>query len=183
MPTILRALATTSLCLAAVGLSSCHKDMGTLSLSDARNYLNRPDTLSRGVDYLGSDAEFHYFEHKREAARDVRFRISVSEGIYLPHETVPYRSRFPERRDAYSAIKGKMLLMNPDMSCMIEGKTYASPAAVPAELWPELSAVYFNDKRYNETKLMEQQLAPYLKSSPQVRYVYPLSGIPSHPVS
>lgn len=176
----LRIASATALCLAAMCLSSCHKNMGTLSLAEARSYLNQPDTMSRGVDYLGSDADFHYFEHKREIARDERFRISVSENIYLPHETVPYRSWFPERRDAYSSIKGLHLTVNSDLSCMIEGKPYASPAAVPGELWPKVGTVYFCDKRYDETRLMEQQFAPYLQKSPHVRYIYPLSGLPAH---
>lgn len=183
MPTIPRILPTTALLLTAgtmLLLCSCQLNMETLTLSEARNYLKQPDTMSRGVDYLGSDAEFHYFEHNRELAQNVRFRISQSEGIFLPHETIPYRSLFPERRDAYSAIMGVMLTVNPDLSCLIEGETYASPAAVPSELWAEVSAVYFSDQRYHETRLMEQQLAPYLKNSPRVRYIYPLSGIPAH---
>lgn len=73
-------------------LCACQRDMGTLTLQEARDYLNTPTTLSRGVDYLGSDEEFHYFEHRLEIARDVRFRIRCTDGIYLPHETMPYRS-------------------------------------------------------------------------------------------
>ena len=134
IPPFRKILTTTALCFAAVGMSSCQANQGTLSLAEARYYLSRPDMMSRGIDYLGSDAEFHYFEHKREMARDVRFRISVTENIYLPHETVPYRSWFPERRDAYSLLKGLNLTVDSDLSCMIEGKPYASPAAVPGEL-------------------------------------------------
>ena len=180
MPAFRKILATTTLCLAAVGLSSCYKNMGALSLAEARSYLNQPDTMSREVNYLGSDADFHYFEHKREIARDVRFRISVTENIYLPHETVPYRSWFPERRDAYSLLKGLNLTVDSDLSCMIEGKPYASPAAVPGELWSKVGTVHFCDKRYDEAKLMEQQLAPYLQKSPHVHYSYLLSGVPAH---
>lgn len=71
------------------------------------------------------------------------------------------------------------LTVNSDLSCLIEGKTYASPAAVPSELWSKVSTVYFGDKRYNKLNLMERQLAPYLQKSPHIRYVYPLSGLPA----
>ncbi len=47
----------------------------------ARTYLNTPESVSRGVDYPGSDEEFHNFEHKRATARNVRFRICYAEGI------------------------------------------------------------------------------------------------------
>lgn len=154
--------------------------MGTLTWAEAGYYLNRPDMMSRGVDYLGSDTEFHYFEHKRDLARDVRFRISVSEGIYSPQETMPYRSWFPDRRDAYPKLKGSILIVFPDLSCGIDGTSYASPAAVPAELWPKVVIVHIADKRSKEARQMEQQIAPYLKGSPNVRYIYPLSGLPAY---
>lgn len=154
--------------------------MGTLTLQEAREHLNTPTTLSRGVDYLGSDEEFHYFEHRLEIARDVRFRIRCTDGIYLPHETMPYRSWCPERRDAYRTIAGLHLTIHPDFSCEAEGRTYSSPATVPAELWPRVGTVHFPDKRHNETKQMEQQLEPYLKNTPAVRFTYPISGLSPH---
>ena len=154
--------------------------MGTLTWAEAGYYLNRPDMMSRGVDYLGSDTEFHYFEHKRDLARDVRFRISVSEGIYSQQETMPYRSWFPDRRDAYKELKGLILIVFPDLSCGIDGTFYASPAEVPAELWPKVVIVHITDKRSKEARKMEQQIAPYLKGSPNVRYIYPLSGLPAY---
>ena len=175
-----RILATTALCLAAMGLNSCQKNLGTLSLAEARYYLSRPDMMSRGIDYLGSDAEFHYFEHKRDLAQDVRFRISVSEDIYSPQETMPYRSWFPDRRDAYTELKEGSMIVFPDLSCGIDGTYYASPAAVPSELWPKVVIVLITDKRSKEARKMEQQIAPYLQESSDVRYIYPLSGLPAY---
>lgn len=154
--------------------------MGTLSLAEARDYLNNPTTLSRGVDYLGSDAEYHYFEHKLEAARNVRFRISHAEGVYLPHETMPYHSCFPERRDAYKTIKGLHLIIHPDFTCQVEGRTYPGPAEVPAELWQKVGTVLFTEKRLNAAKQQEERLAPYLKNTPAVLFTYPISGLPAN---
>lgn len=161
-------------------LCACQRDMGTLTLQEAREHLNTPTTLSRGVDYLGSDEEFHYFEHRQEIARDVRFRIRCTDGIYLPHETMPYRSWCPERRDAYSTIAGLHLTIHPDFSCEVEGRTYPGPAAVPAEFWPRVGTVHFLDKRHNKVRQMEQQLAPYLKNTPDVHFTYPISGLSPH---
>ena len=154
--------------------------METLTLQGARDYLNRPSTMSRGVDYLGSDAGFHYFEHKQEIACDMRFRISLAEGIYLPHETMPYHSCFPERRDAYDTIKGLHLTIQSDFTCTLEGNTYPNPAEVPAELWQKVGTVHFAEKRHHEAKQMEQRLAPYLRNTPAVRFTYPVSGLPAH---
>ena len=53
-------------------LCSCQKQVHTWTLHQALDYLDYPQTMSRGVDYLGSDADFHYFEHKLEMASDKR---------------------------------------------------------------------------------------------------------------
>ena len=181
MPPFHRILATTAICLAAVvGLSCCQANLGTLSLAEARYYLSLSDMMSRGIDYLGSDAEFHYFEHKRDLAQDVRFRISVSEDIYSPQETMPYRSWFPDRRDVYTELKEGSMIVFPDLSCGIDGTYYASPAAVPTELWPKVVIVLITDKRSKQARKMEQQIAPYLQEFSDVRYIYPLIGLPAY---
>ena len=163
-------------------LCACQQDRGILTLQQARTYLNTPESVSRGVDYLGSDEEFHYFEHKRATARNVRFRISCAEGIYAPYETMPYHRWFPERRDAYTTIMGLHLTIHPDFSCSVEGCTYANPAAVPAEIRAKVGTIHLTDKRLNKMKQWEQYLAPYKNNTPAVRFSYPGSGFFSPPM-
>lgn len=163
-------------------LCACQLDRGILTLPEARTYLSTPESVSRGVDYLGSDTEFHYFEHKRATARNVRFRISCAEGIYAPYETMPYHRWFPERRDAYTALMGLHLTIHPDFSCSVEGCTYSNPAAVPAEIRAEVGTVHLTDKRLNKMKQWEQYLAPYRKNIPAVRFSYPCSGLVPQPM-
>ena len=152
----------------------------TCTWAEARDYLETPQSMSRGVDYLGSDARFHYFEHKLEMARDVRFRISTAEEIYAPYETMPYRSWFPERRDAYAALLGLSLSVNPDSSCELDGHPYKSPADIPAALWPRISRVHFNDKSSHTIRRLKQELQPYLRNAPHVRYTHATSSLPLH---
>ena len=151
--------------------------MGTLTLQEARDYLNTPTTLSRGVDYLGSDEEFHYFEHRLEIARDVRFRIRCTDGIYLPHETMPYRSWFPERRDAYTALLGLSLSISPDSSCVLNGTRYTTPAEIPPDLWPKVGKVHFDTKSPQDIRRLEQELQPYLKNASRIRYTHATSSL------
>ena len=72
------------------------------------------------------------------------------------------------------------MIVFPDLSCGIDGTYYASPAAVPSELWPKVVIVLITDKRSKEARKMEQQIAPYLQESSDVHYIYPLSGLPAY---
>lgn len=161
-------------------LSACQQEPMTCTWAEARDYLETPASMNRGVDYLGSDARYHYFEHRLEIARDVRFRIAMTEGIYEPNETMPYRSWFPERRDAYTDLLGLHLTINPDSSCMLNGTRYKTPAEIPAELWPEVGRVHFNDKRWPVITRLRQELQPYLRNTPEVRITHATSGLPPH---
>ena len=87
--------------LSALLLCSCLQQVETYTLQEARDFLALADnTMSRGIDYLGSDEEYHYFEVRREFARDPRFRISRNSGLYAPTEIRPYHRWFPERSAA-----------------------------------------------------------------------------------
>lgn len=161
-------------------LCACQQEPVTYTWAEARDYLETPRSMSRGVDYLGSDARFHYFEHKLEMARDVRFRIPVAEEIYAPCETMPYRSWLPERRDAYTELLGLSLTIDPDSSCKLNGTRYATPAEIPAALWPKVGRVHFNDKRWPTITRLKHELQPYLRNSPEVRFTHATSGLPPH---
>lgn len=161
-------------------LASCQQEPVTYTWAEARKYLETPRSMARGVDYLGSDTRFHYFEHKLEMARDKRFRISTAEEIFAPYETMPYRSWFPERRDAYAALLGLSLSVSPDSSCELDDHPYKSPADIPAALWPRISRVHFNVKNIHRIHQLKQELQPYLKDTPHVRYTDATSSLPPH---
>ena len=92
--------------LSALLLCSCLQQVETYTLQEARDFLALADnTMSRGIDYLGSDEEYHYFEVRREFARDPRFRISRDSGLYAPTEICPYHRWFPERSAACRELK------------------------------------------------------------------------------
>ena len=161
-------------------LCSCQQEPMTCTWAEARDYLETPRSMSRGVDYLGSDARFHYFEHKLEMARDVRFRISTAEEIYAPYETMPYRSWFPERRDAYTALLGLSLSISTDSGCVLNGTRYTTPAEIPPDLWPKVGRVHFDTKSPQDIRRLEQELQPYLKNAPRIRYTHATSSLPPH---
>lgn len=169
-----------SLLLLPLLLCSCQQDPVACTWAEARDYLETPQSMSRGVDYLGSDARFHYFEHKLEMARDVRFRISTAEEIYAPYETMPYRSWFPERRDAHTALLGLCLSISPDSSCVLNGTRYTTPAEIPTELWAKVGRVHFDTKSLQDIRRLEQELQPCLKNAPRIRYTHATISLPSH---
>lgn len=88
------------LLLVAIGLSSCSQEITTFSMAEAREYVTSPQSMFRGIDYLGTKDGLHYFEYKREMARDSRFRIP--QGEYSPKCTVEYSPWFPTRTDVYA---------------------------------------------------------------------------------
>ena len=91
---------TQLLLVGAASLSSCTQEVRTFSMAEAREYIASPQSMFRGIDYLGTKDGFHYFEYKREMARDSRFRIP--QGEYSPRCTVEYSPWFPTRTDVYA---------------------------------------------------------------------------------
>lgn len=94
------------LLLSVLFLSGCAPQVRTSSYEDAARMVSTPSTMYRGTDYLGSDADFHYFEYKKELGKDTRFRIpradmSLFEAL---HEIYPYKACFPARRDAHDCF-------------------------------------------------------------------------------
>lgn len=94
------------LLLSALLLCSCQQQVETYTLQEARDFLTLADnSMSRGIDYLGSDEEYHYFEVRREFALNPRFRISRDSGLYDPTEIHPYHRWFPVRSAACRKLK------------------------------------------------------------------------------
>lgn len=91
-------------------LSSCQQEPATYSLSEARDFLDkRAESMDRGICYLGSDAQYHYFEIEREISRNVLFRIPRNAELFAPGDLMPYRSWFPKRR----RINGELRRLGP----------------------------------------------------------------------
>lgn len=87
-------------------LSGCTAEVRTCTYEEASRMVTTPATMYRGTDYLGSDADFHYFEHKMELGPDTRFRIPRADMSLFEtlHETYPYKAWFPERREEHDSF-------------------------------------------------------------------------------
>ena len=172
------------LLLPALLLCSCQQQVETYTLQEARHFLDMADnTMSRGVDYLGSDAAYHYFEVRREFARDPRFRISRDSALYTPAETRPYHSWFPEHTAACKELKGLRLSIHDEPGGFIyqlEGKDYTSPADIPASQWQHVRHVYLGHKSLTVSCSMRESIAPDLQGRTDIRYTGPTSSIPPH---
>ena len=183
-PTDTRPMNRPLLLLSALLLCSCQQQVETYTLQEARHFLDMADnTMSRGVDYLGSDAAYHYFEVRREFARDPRFRISRDSALYTPAETRPYHSWFPERSSACRELKGLHLsiLDEPDgFHYRLEDKEYANPADIPARQWQHVRHVYLGHKATTVSNRMQKSIEPYLQGRIDIRYSGPISSIPAH---
>ena len=163
-------------CMMLVG---CSPQVGTLSLPAAAWHMQVADSLCRGLDYLGTAEGYHYFEKKREAASDIRFRIPVAQ--YSPPQSFAYRSCFPQRADVSAEWTGMVLVINgvkTPYPCAIGGKQYGSLSEVPAHLWRGVRVVILPSKSEAESARARASLAPYLRNNEQVFYSLPLSGIP-----
>ena len=182
-PTDTRPMHRPLLLLSALLLCSCQQQVETYTLQEARDFLTLADnTMSRGIDYLGSDEEYHYFEVKREFALDPRFRISRDATLYTPAETRPYHRWFPDRTAACKELKGLRLSIHDEPGGFIyqlEGKDYTSPADIPASQWQHVRHVYLGHKSLTVSSSMRESIAPYLQGRTDIRYSRPISGIPA----
>lgn len=183
-PTDTRPMHRPLLLLSALLLFSCQQQVDTYTLQEARDFLDMADnTMSRGIDYLGSDEAYHYFEVRREFIRDPRFRISRDATLYTPAETRPYHSWLPERSPACKELKGLRLSIHDEPGGFIyqlEGKDYTSPADIPASQWQHVRHVYLGHKAPSVSNRMRESIAPYLQGRTDIRYTGPTSSIPPH---
>ncbi len=174
---------TFPLLLSALFLGSCQQQVHTWSLPTALEYLDTPNSMSRGVDYLGSDADFHYFEHERELCRNVRFRISANE--YTPVSRMPYRSWFPQRRQASQELSRLSLTIHfkhqgTGFTYWYMGKEFQNPAELPAESWQYISCIHLPAKSADSNQAAKDAIRPYLPDSPKLHFIAPVSGLPAH---
>lgn len=171
------------LLLSALLLCSCQQQVHTWSLPTALEYLDTPNSMSRGVDYLGSDADFHYFEHDIEMGSNVRFRISACE--YTPVSQAPYRSWFPHRRQASQEL-GRLSLaihshyQDAGFTYWYMGKEFQNPAELPAESWQHIRCIHLPAKSVDINQAAKDAIRPYLPDFPKLHFIAPVSGLPAH---
>lgn len=163
----------------AAVLSGC-SSVPTYSLHQALESANFPSDMFLGVDYLGSDTAFHYFEYKRRLHRDIRFRIQRSE--YTPKEQWNYCAWWPERR---VFDYEKMILSIAEKGNRFEYRIgnfcYDSPGEIPYAVRQNIRLIYLPSKRTAVSRRALAQLKPYLKNSADIRFIAPISGIRFNP--
>ena len=172
-----------SMLLSALLLCSCQQQVHTWSLNQALEYINFQQTVSRGVDYLGSDAGFHYFEHKKALGNDVRFRISTSEN-YAPGSPMPYRAWFPDRTPAYGELDALCLNIHYDSRngtfvYWYKGKKLENPAAIPTEILQSVRLIFLPDKRADINEQALQPIRQHLENKIDADFSAPTSGLPA----
>ena len=163
-------------------LCSCQKQVHTWTLHQALDYLDYPQTMSRGVDYLGSDADFHYFEHKLEMASDVRFRISAYEN-YTPSHAMPYHAWFPDRTPANDELDALSLRICHDNQAgtfiyWYKGKRLENPAAISTDILQTIRRICLPDKSKDINELALQPIRRHLENKIDADFSVPTSGLP-----
>ncbi len=166
-------------CLLWLVLAGCENHVGTLTLPAAADYMRSPDTMYRGLDYLGTADGYHYFEKKREMAADVRFRVPESQ--YAPAQTFAYRSWFPRQEDVSAEWANMVLTIHREAPyrCSLGAKYYRSPSEVPVHMWRAVRVVVLPGKTEADCSAARAALAPYLRGNQQVFYYNPPSSMPS----
>ena len=163
-------------------ICSCRQQVQTYTLEEARAWLDMVDnTMSRGIDYLGSDSGFHYFEINREFAPDPRFRIARESALYADSDTHPYRRWHPKHTPACEELKGLHLYISEESGTFryqLENRVYTSPADIPANQWQHVRYVILGDKSLTVSGRMQKSIAPYLQGRNDIRYSSPISGMP-----
>ena len=183
-PTDTRPMHRPLILLSALLLCSCQQQVDTYTLQEARDFLDMADnTMSRGIDFLGSDEEYHYFEVRREFALNPRFRISRDATPCTPRQKpAPTTAGYPNT-PACKELKGMHLSIHDEPGGFIyqlEGKDYTSPADIPASQWQHVRLVYLGHKAPSVSNRMRESIAPYLQGRTDIRYTGPTSSIPPH---
>ena len=167
----------------ALLLCACQQKVHTWSLLQTLEYLDFQQTMSRGVDYLGSDADFHYFEHKLEMAPDVRFRIDRIDE-FTPSSPMPYRAWFPDRVPVDDELDALSLIIHQDIqpgkfTYWYKGKKIEDPAAISTDILETIRRIRLPSKHLD---INEQALKPirhHLENKTDADFSVPTSGLPS----
>ncbi len=166
----------------ALLLCSCQQKIPTWTLLQTLEYLDFQQSVSRGVDYLGSDAEFHYYRHKLEMAPDVRFRIPSAE--YSPCTPMQYRAWFPDHVPADDELDALSLIIRQDFQSgkftyWCKGKEIENPEAIPTDVLQNIRRISLPSKNMD---INEQALLPirhHLENKSDVNLTIPTSGLPA----
>ena len=167
----------------ALLLCACQQKVHTWSLLQTLEYLDFQQSMSRGVDYLGSDADFHYFEHKLEMAPDVRFRINRIDE-FTPSSPMLYRAWFPERLPADDELDALSLIIHQDsqpgkFTYWYKGKKIEDPAAISTDILQTIRRISLPSKHPD---INEQALKPirhHLENKIDADFSIPTSGLPA----
>lgn len=168
----------------ALFLCSCQQKVHTWTLLQTLEYLDFQRSMSRGVDYLGSDADFHYFEHKLEMAPNVRFRIDrIAE--YTPSTPMPYRAWFPDRLPVDDELDALSLIIHQDsqpgkFTYWYKGKKIEDPSAISTDILQTIRRIRLPSKLAD---INEQALKPirhHLENKIDADFSVPTSGLPAY---
>lgn len=167
----------------ALFLCSCQQKVHTWSLLQTLEYLDFQRSMSRGVDYLGSDADFHYFEHKLEMAPNVRFRIDrIAE--YTPSTPMPYRAWFPDRVPVDDELDALSLIIHQDsqpgkFTYWYKGKKIEDPAAISTDILQTIRRISLPSKHADINEQALQPIRHHLENKIDADFSVPTSGLPA----
>ena len=168
--------------LVSIALLSGCSSVSTCTLPQVLEAVEVPSTMFRGVDYLGSDTDYHYFDYKRELSRDIRFRIRRSE--YTPPEEWEY-SRWWSKRQAFS-YHGMVLDVvgenENEFRYRLAGRYYDSPADIPEPDRLRIRMVRLPSKLYAISRQARERVTPYLKHPDGILFLSPISHIGINPL-
>ena len=166
--------------VAGVLLSGCG-EVQICTLPQVLVAADSPQSMFRGVDYLGSDEAYHYFEYKKELARDIRFRVSRAD--YIPEEEWAY-SRLWTRRQAfdYQEMILNITLEGDGFLYRIGNCEFRNPAEISAADWQKIRLINFPSKDRRLSRRAEQKVLPFLNHPGKVLMLSPVSGIRINPL-
>lgn len=164
-------------------LCACQQKVHTWSLLQTLEYLDFQQSMSRGVDYLGSDADFHYFEHKLEMAPNVRFRIDrIAE--YTPSTPMPYRAWFPDRIPVEDELSSLSLIILHDNQpgkfvYWYKGKKIENPSAISTDILQTIRRICLPSKHADINEQALQPIRHHLENKIDADFSIPTSGLPA----
>lgn len=166
----------------ALFLCSCQQQVHTWSLLQTLEYLDFQQSMSRGVDYLGSDADFHYFEHKLEMAPDVRFRINRIDE-FTPSTPIPYRAWFPDRVPVDDELDALSLIIHQDTQpgkfvYWYKGKKIENPSAISTDILQTIRRIRLPSKLADINEQALQPIRHHLENKIDADFSVPTSGLP-----
>lgn len=167
--------------VAGVLLSGCG-EVRTCTLPQVLVAADSPQSLFRGVDYLGSDEAYHYFDYKKELARDILFRVNRAD--YTPAEEWEY-CRWRSRRKAfdYQEMILNICMDRDRFRYRIGNREFRAPAEIPSADWQKIRLVNLPSKDRRLSRRAEQVVLPFLKHPGKTLMRSPVSGMSINPLA